>query len=327
MFFMSNATSAQTTTAAGFAATVPLPLFASVMGTCGLGLVWHAVETRWGLPAVMSATLTTIAAALFVILLMAYAVKALRHRERVAAELRHPVRINFLPAIAINLLLLGILSRPWLEGLSNVLWMSGAALQLVLTVVIVTVWLNSERPPNSLNPAWFIPAVGNVLVPVAAVPADFVLTAWFFFSIGLFYWVILGTLVFYRLVTGDALEAPMRPTLAILMAPPSVAFLAWLQLGPGLSDAGLVLYFIALLNFLLLIPQVPGFLRLPFFPSWWAYTFPLAAFTVATFRFDELTGAVGGALLAAMAGLATVVIALVGARTLLAVGRGELAAH
>lgn len=311
----------------GFAATLPLPLFASVMGTCGLGLVWHAVEARWQLPPIVSTSLTGIAAVVFLILLVAYALKALNHTDRVMTELRHPVRINFLPAIAINLILLGILSRPWMETVSDLLWMSGAALQLFLTLLIVTVWLNSERPPNSLNPAWFIPAVGNVLVPLAAIPADFVLTAWFFFSIGLFYWVILGTLVFYRLVTGDALEAPMRPTLAILMAPPSVAFLAWLQLGPGLSDAGLVLYFIALLNFLLLIPQVPGFLRLPFFPSWWAYTFPLAAFTVATFRFDALTGAVGSGLLAALAALATAVILLVAARTLIAIGRGELAAH
>ncbi len=324
---MSDTDHAQTAPATGFAATLPLPLFASVMGTCGLGMVWHVVEARWGLPAVMSAALTAIAGAVFVVLLLAYAIKALRHTDRVMTELRHPVRINFLPAIAINLILLGILSRPWLEGLSNVLWMSGAVLQLFLTLVIVTVWLNSERAPNSLNPAWFIPAVGNVLVPVAAVPADFVLTAWFFFSIGLFYWIILGTLVFYRLVTGDALEAPMRPTLAILMAPPSVAFLAWLQLGSDLSGAGLVLYFIALLNFLLLIPQVPGFLKLPFFPSWWAYTFPLAAFTVATYRFDALTGAVGGGLLGLLAGLATVVIVLVAGRTLVAIVRGELAAH
>jgi len=311
----------------GFAATMPLPLFASVMGTCGLGLVWHVVEARWALPSLISGALTAIAAALLIVLLAAYGFKALRYRDRVMKELRHPVRINFLPAIAINLILLGILSRPWLESLSNLLWMAGAGLQLVLTLIIVTVWLNSERPPNSLNPAWFIPAVGNVLVPVASVPAGFELTGWFFFSVGLFYWIILGTIVFYRLVVGDALEPPMRPTLAILMAPPAVAFLAWLQLGGNLGEVGLVLYFIALLNFLLLLPQVPGFLKLPFYPSWWAYTFPLAAFTVATFRFAETSGAIGNPVLITLAGLATLVISVVAGRTVLAVIRGELAQH
>lgn len=311
----------------GFAATMPLPLFASVMGTCGLGLVWHVVEHRWQLPPVVSASLTALAAVLLVVLLVSYGFKALRYPERVLKELRNPVRINFLPAVSINLILLGILSRPWLEMASNALWMIGAALQLVLTITIVTIWLNSERPPNSLNPAWFIPAVGNILIPVASVPAGYLMTGWFFFSVGLFYWIILGTIVFYRLVIGDALEKPMRPTLAILMAPPAVAFLAWLQLGDGLGGVGMVLYFIALLNFLLLIPQVPGFLKLPFFPSWWAYTFPLAAFTVATFRFADASGAVGDFMLIGLATLATVVIATVAGRTLLAVKRGELAAH
>lgn len=311
----------------GFAATMPLPLFASVMGTCGLGLVWHVVEHRWQLQPVVSTSLTVLAAGLLVVLLASYGFKTLRYRDKVMKELRNPVRINFLPAISINLILLGILSRPWLEGISNALWMVGAALQLVLTITIVTIWLNSERPPNSLNPAWFIPAVGNILIPVASVPAGYLITGWFFFSVGLFYWIILGTIVFYRLVIGDALEKPMRPTLAILMAPPAVAFLAWLQLGSGLGGVGMVLYFIALLNFLLLIPQVPGFLKLPFFPSWWAYTFPLAAFTVATFRFADASGAVGDPILIGLAMLATVVIATVAARTLLAVKRGELAAH
>lgn len=322
-----SGTPAQALPPQGFIATLPLPLFASVMGTCGLAMVWHAIETRWQFAAGVSAGLTALAAVVFVVLLGAYGLKALKHRDLVMTELRHPVRINFLPAIAINLILLGILSRPWLPGLSDLLWLSGAALQLLLTLTIVTVWLNTERPPNSLNPAWFIPAVGNVLVPVAAVPAGFELTGWFFFSIGLFFWVILGTLVFYRLVTGSALEPPMRPTLAILVAPPAVAFLAWLQLADGLGGAGLMLYFIALLNFLLLLPQVPGFLKLPFFPSWWAYTFPLAAFTTASFRFDGLTGAFGDVLLALLAGLVTIVIVTVAGRTLLAVFRGELAAH
>ncbi len=311
----------------GLIATLPLPLFASVMGLSGLGLVWHAMETRWQFSHVTSGILTLLAAAIFIALLVTYGLKALRFRPRVEAELSHPVRINFLPAISINLILLGILSRGWSEPVSNALWISGAALQLGLTVLIVNVWLNSERPPNSINPAWFIPAVGNVLVPMAAVPAGHELTAWFFFSIGLFFWIILGTVVFYRLIIGDALEPPMRPTLAILLAPPAVAFLAWLQLSGDALGAGVIFYFIALFTFLLLLPQIPAFLKLPFFPSWWAYTFPTAAFTAASFRFAELTGAVGNLPLLLLATVVNVIILTVAARTLLAVFRGELAAH
>ena len=306
---------------------LPLPLFAAVMGISGLGLVWHAVEEAWSLPALVSGGATALAAVVFVVLLALYACKWVRYPARVMNELKHPVRINFLPAVSINLILLGLLSEPWIGPWASWLWQAGAALQLVLTVIIVNVWFEAERPTSSINPAWFIPAVGNVLVPLAAMPAGHELVAWFFMSIGLFFWIILGTMVFYRLVTKPPLEPAMQPTLVVMLAPPSVAFLAWINISGELNGLGYFFYFIALLTFLVLLPQVARFARLPFFPSWWAYTFPLAAFTVASFRFVELCGLAPGLIHIALAAIASLVIVLVAVRTLLAVFRGELAQH
>jgi tellurite resistance protein len=306
---------------------IPLPLFASVMGLCGLGLVWHAVEAHWGFNPVASTGATLLAALVFIALLAGYLCKAIRYPDRVRKELVHPVRINFLPALSINMILLGILSSPWVPQLAEVLWLTGAGLQLLLTLIIVTVWLDTERPAPSINPAWFIPAVGNVLVPVAAGPAGYLTIGWFFMSIGLFFWAILITVVFYRLITKPALEPAMRPTLAVMLAPPAVSFLAWLALTGEMNHFGQALYFIAVFTFLLLLGQLPAFFRLPYFPSWWAWTFPPAAFTVATFRYIEMRGLSADILLATLAGLTTVVIVLVALRTLIAIVRGEMALH
>lgn len=306
---------------------LPLPLFASVMGIAGLALVWHAIEVAWSLSPIVSGAATGLAALVFLVLLALYACKWIRFPDRVMAELKHPVRINFLPAVSINLILLGMLGEPWIGAAANWLWQAGAGLQLILTIVIVNVWFDAARPSASINPAWFIPAVGNVLVPVAAMPAGYQLIAWFFISVGLFFWVILGTMVFYRLVTKPPLDPPMQPTLVVMLAPPSVAFLAWISISGELNGPGYFFYFIALLTFLVLIPKVPRFARLPFFPSWWAYTFPLAAFTVASFRFVEACGLLPGWIHITLATIASLVIVLVAMRTLLAVFRGELAEH
>jgi tellurite resistance protein len=306
---------------------IPLPLFAAVMGLSGLGLVWHAVEQSWSIAPVVSTAATALAALVFLLLLVLYACKWLRYPDRVMGELRHPVRINFLPAVSINLILLGLLTEPWFGLLATGLWQAGAALQLVLTVIIVNVWFEAERPAASINPAWFIPAVGNVLVPLAAAPAGYELVAWFFFGTGLFFWIILGTVVFYRLITKPPLEPAMQPTLAVMLAPPSVAFLAWMSISGELDAGGYLFYAIAVLTFLVLLPQVVRFVRLPFFPSWWAYTFPLAAFTVACFRFAEAAGLSPGPVQIALATLSSAVIALVAIRTAVAIGRGELAGH
>jgi tellurite resistance protein len=295
------------------------------MGLSGLAIVWHAVEQRWELLPVMSNLTTVLASVVFLLLVPLYACKALLYPQRVMAELRHPVRINFLPAISISLVLLGLLLGHYSPSLGASLWMVGAALHLLLTVIIVTVWLETERPLGSLNPAWFIPAVGNVLIPLVAAPAGYLLVAWFFMAVGLFFWSILITVVFFRLITGPALEPPMRPTLAVMLAPPAVAFLSWVALTGEVGIAGHLLYGVALFTFLLLIPQIPGFLRLPFFPSWWAYTFPLAAFTGASFLFATQMALPVDAALIVLTALTTVVIVTVAARTVLAVVRSELA--
>jgi len=297
------------------------------MGLSGLAMVWRATEVHWGMAHHASWALTIVATGVFGLLLGAYLYKWFVAPEAVLAELNHPVRINFLPAISINLILLGILMGFHYPAVGLDLWRIGAALQLLLTLIIVNIWLNTERPVGSINPAWFIPAVGNVLVPVAAAPAGYLLTGWFFLSIGLFFWTILVTVVFYRLITKPALEPPMRPTLVVMLAPPAVSCLAVIALTETMGLGAMALFFIAVFFALLLLPQIPSFLKLPYFPSWWAYTFPVAAFVMACHRFAHATGVISDGMLIALTTLATLLVAIVFIRTIVAIFRGEMAHH
>ena len=145
--------------------------------------------------------------------------------------------------------------------------------------------------PVQLSPAWFIPAVGNVVAPLAGVPLGHVELSWYFFAVGLVFWLVLLTLVFNRLIFHDPMPGKIRPTLVILIAPPAVAFLAWVQLMGGEIDATARIFLNAGYFFTALVAiQMAGFLRLPFALPMWALSFPLAAITTASFRFADLTG-------------------------------------
>jgi len=303
----------------------PVPFFSTVMGLAGLAIATHKVEAVWGV-AGASSILFAVALAVFCVVALVYSAKALRHPEAVRAEWNHPVRISFFPAASIGLILLGIAAQPVHLGLAQFLWSVGAALHLVLTLAVMRAWIEHSRYEVAhSNPAWFIPVVGNVLVPIAGMrfaPAD---VSWFFFSIGLVFWVVLLTIVVYRLIFHPPLPAKLAPTLFILLAPPSAAFLAWLALTGAVDAFARILYFAALFFFLLLLTQVPKFARLPFALSWWAYSFPLAAFTIATLVMAERGG---GAFYAwagqgLYGGLALVVAGLT-VRTVLAVVRQEI---
>ncbi|NFV81989.1 SLAC1 anion channel family protein [Magnetospirillum aberrantis] len=303
----------------------PVPFFATVMGLSGLTIATHKVETLWGLHGAAT-VLFAVTLAVFCLIAVLYGAKAVLHPEAVRAEWNHPVRISFFPASSIGLILLGIAGSSVNADLARVLWGAGTALHLVLTLLVMRSWIDHSRyEVVHSNPAWFIPVVGNVLVPIVGMrfaPAD---VSWFFFSIGLVFWVVLLTIVIYRLIFHPPLPGKMVPTLFILLAPPSVAFISWVVLTGGVDPFARILYFAAVFFFLLLLTQLPKFAQVPFAMSWWAYSFPLAAFTIATLVMGERVQ--NPVYTMAGQGLYVLLVLLVGglvARTLLAVVRHEI---
>ena len=304
----------------------PVPLFSSVMGTAGLALAWQKAHAVLGAPAEVGAAVRLVASLLFLLLAGMYAAKWLRHPQAAMAEARHPVRINFLAAISIGMLLL---ATAWLDDAPRFaasIWSAGAALQLALTLRTVGSWLHhTHYDIKHANPAWFIPVVGNIIVPIAGVHIASPELSWFFFSIGIVFWAVLLTIVMYRLFFHEPLPQRLMPTMFILLAPPSVGFLAWTGLTGEVDAFGRILFYIALFFAMLLAAAAPRFLRLPFGISSWAYSFPLAALTIAT---TTMHRHVGGWLIAGLAvtllALLSVVVAMLAVRTVIAARQGRI---
>lgn len=181
--------------------------------------------------------------------------------------------------VPVSLLILAAALLSTSQPLSAVLWWAGAAVQLILTLDVLRVWIADSRfEPGHVHPAWFIPVVGNLVVPLAGTthaPAEI---SWFFFAVGLAYWITLLPIVLNRLFLHGPLPPQLTPTLAILVAPPAVAQLAWVRLGGTVTDpAARILLPLATFQALLPLVQAGTLRKLPFTLSAWAYTFPLAA--------------------------------------------------
>lgn len=308
----------------------PITFFATTMGFGGFTLALRAAAGPLGLGPVPYQLMLGLTAALFCLVALVYALKAATHWKEVKAEWHHPIRLAFFPTISVSLLLLAIGLMTVSKPLALVLWGFGTALQGVLTIAVVTNWIGTRSFQHGhLNPAWFIPAVGNVIVPVAGAQLGFTELSWLFFSAGMMFWLILMTLVFNRLVFHDPLPGRLQPTLVIMVAPPAVAFIAWVRLTMGegavVDPMGHVLLSLGYVFGALVAVQLPRILRLPFAMSFWALSFPLAALTIATFLYAEIAHSdthtrIGTALLAA---LAVLIAGLVG-RTVLGMSRGEI---
>ncbi|MCB1756086.1 MAG: SLAC1 anion channel family protein [Gammaproteobacteria bacterium] len=272
----------------------PISFFAMVMGLSGLTLAWEKAEATFDLSLKLHVVLAFFALAVFLLLASIYTAKFLRFRPMVLEELKHPVKLNFFPAISISLILLATTLLHILPGFSKALWMVGSAMHLSFTLYVMSVWIHHDQfEIHHINPAWFIPVVGNVLVPIAGTAYGFTEISWFFFSIGIVFWIVLMTIIFYRVFFHNPIPAKLMPTFFILIAPPAVGCIAYIRL-TGEADAfARILFYTGLYLTLLLATQIRRFAKLQFFLSWWAYTFPLAAMTVATFLMSDMTGGSG----------------------------------
>lgn len=301
------------------------------MGLAGLGLAWSVAASVLGTPAIAGQILLAVAALVFIMQTALYLTKLVRFPKAVAAEFADPTQISLFPTFSISLLLLAAAALPYSRPLATVLWSGGTAIQLVLAVSIINVWITRNVDITHTSPAWFIPIVGNIVVPQAGVPLGFGELSWSFYAVGILFWLVLFTIVLYRIIFHDQLPIQFLPTLFILLAPPALGFVAYRLLthdGPdvaALDGAARLLIGMAFFITLLLISMAGLFRRVPFALGWWAYTFPCAAMAIAVLRYHQAIGSDWtGAIAAVVLAAATIIILGVSWRTVRAVYAGRL---
>ena len=304
----------------------PVTLFAIGMGMLGLTLAVHSAELTFATETHYAAYVLWVSVLLLAIVTIGYLAKIMRHPDAVKAEWNHPVRIAFFPAISISILLLSAAFLADHRAIAAPLWWIGMALQGALALSVISAWIGHRSfAPVHVSPAWFIPAVGNVIVPLAGVPLGHTELSWLFFSAGVMFWIVLLTLVINRLMFHDPLPGRLVPTLVILIAPPSVAFVAWVRLSGGVDSFGHILLSLAYVFALIVLTQAPKFLRLPFALSWWALSFPIAALSTASFLYGREMQSQSHVVIGTV--LLVFLLIIVGgllARTAVAVRRGQI---
>jgi tellurite resistance protein len=242
------------------------------------------------------------------------------------------VKSSFFAAVSISFALLGAVALGAFAPLALPLWAIGAVLQVAAMVMVLNAWIHRENLQHAhATPPWFIPAVGNVVLPLAGVRLGMIELSWWFFAVGILFWIVLLTVVIARLLfVQPPLPQRLIPTMCIFLAPPAVGFLSWLQLtaqNPSRGDldpVGHMLFGIALFFALFLATQAHRFARLPFYLSWWAFSFPTAAFAAACLAYSQFVPMMFVQGLAmAMVALATLLISWLLIRTIIAVARNE----
>jgi tellurite resistance protein len=260
------------------------------MGMSGLTITYQKAAQWLGFSHIIGLILMYITTIVFVVVSIIYLSKYSQYKSAVSKEFIHPVRINFFAAVSISMLMLAIIYKEINPTISAFFWYPGTLLHFYLTLHTISFWINRNQELSHSNPAWFIPIVGNILVPVGGIGFASTGVLMYFFSVGIFFWIILFAVILNRIIFHHQLAGKFMPTLFIFIAPPAIGFIAYVKMHGGDFDMfASFLYNLGLFFTFLLFFMYKNFVGLKFFISWWAFTFPLTAITIASMLAFKIT--------------------------------------
>lgn len=303
----------------------PVTSFSAVMGLTGLSIVFGKFYHLQLIPKIFYDVSLFFVLSLFLLFILMYSLKFVLFPEEVKGDFNHKIRTNFFSAISISLLLLSVAFYTYYPLLAIPIWWAGLILHTFLTFRTLRFWIENSFDIKQFNPAWFIPVVGNLLIPITGVDLLPSIVSYFYFAVGLFFWIILFSLFLYRTIFHDHLPEKFIPTFFILLAPPAIGFVSYIRLTASWDNFSLLLLLLSYFFLILLATMYKKFFGLRYYISWWAFTFPLTAVTVASLVALQITQYIEFLIISwLMLGVTIIAILIVSAHTIKNIVRGEI---
>ncbi|OFX78450.1 MAG: hypothetical protein A2X12_03460 [Bacteroidetes bacterium GWE2_29_8] len=260
----------------------PITSFSIIMGLTGLTIIFGKFNHLQWMPHVFFDVSIFFVISLFFLFVILYGAKFILYPSEVKKDFKHRIRINFFSTISISILLLSIAFHSYYPILSIPLWWMGVILHTILMLATIRFWIQHNFEIQHFSPAWFIPVVGNILIPVTGVDFAPLIISYFYFAVGFLFWIVLFTIFLYRVIFHAQLPEKFIPTFFIIIAPPAVGFISYMRINMSWDNFSAFLLLITYFFIVLLIVMYKSFFKLKFFMSWWAFTFPLTAATIAS---------------------------------------------
>jgi tellurite resistance protein len=303
---------------------VPPNLFAVPFGLAGLADAWSAARPVLPAPSAVAAAIDVAAALAWAVLVACYLAQG---TALSLADFRDKTLSPFLSLAPVTGMLLGAALAPYAFAAGRALVLVFLVATLVCGGLLTGEWIAADLDHDSAHPGYFLPTVAGGLVgSFCASGVHLHALAAASFGVGLLSWLLVGSTILNRLFFHAALPPQLTPTLAIELAPPAVAGIAYFALTGGRTDSwAQALGGYTVLMVLVQVRLLPRFRALRFSPGFWAFTFSWAAVATVTLEWIGLRRPPGAAAWAAV--VLTLITALVGyiaVRTVLLIWRGQL---
>ena len=250
---------------------VPLPLCGVMLGTAALGNLLQSYGE--GIRYVCG-----IFAAFLLVLVLA---KLIMFPEMIKEDMKNPIMASVSGTFSMAIMILSTYVKPFIGNAAMIIWFIGIALHLILIIYFTKKFILNLQMPKVFA-SYYIVYVG---IAVAAITAPAYgqtgigsATFWF----GFVTLILLLVLVTYRYMKFKEVPNPAKPLICIYAAPTSLCLAGYVQSVTPKSFAMLMgMFVVASILYVFSLVKAAECLKLPFFPSYAAFTFPFVISAIA----------------------------------------------
>ncbi len=277
-----------------FLSVLPFPISGLMLAIGALGILFPLFFERVifcpELGSVLYSVFGCVAAAIWVCLVL----KCVFFPSQLRAALCDPVLASVLGTFPMATMVLSVYLLEIVGEVSVFLWYAAVFLHAALIVWYTVQFLKSPSLAR-VFPSWLVVYAGSILCPITAPYFGEVLLGQAVFWFGALSILVLTPFLVLRCVKMP-LADPTKPLVCIFAAPVSIALAGYTQCFSVNLWVVAALLLLEAVVLALVLAKLPTLLRLPFYPSYAAFTFPfVVTATACVFGVLELVsaGAVG----------------------------------
>lgn len=248
---------------------IPLPICGLILGMVSLGNLLYSKGYS------VLGNFFDLAGLFFMLLILLKLIFTTRH---LFESLKDPIVGSVSPTFTMSWMVICVfLDRLFPHStLIYIIWLAAIVLHFFLMAYFIALHILPQKlGMEHVYPSWFITFVGLGVIPNTAVAFNIELGRIILWPALLFYFILLPLIV-HRIFIFKKMHESTLPLITILTAPGSLCLAAYLTVTAHPSSLFVLsLFILSQLIYLVTVTLLFSLLRLPFYPSYAAFTFPL----------------------------------------------------
>lgn len=251
---------------------VPVPICGVMLGAAALGNLLQSYSE--GIRYVCG----VFAAFLLILALL----KLIMFPGAVKEDMKNPIMASVSGTFPMALMILSTYVKPFIGQAAYYIWLFAIALHIVLIIYFTVKFVFKLQMPKVFA-SYYIVYVGIVVASVTAPAYEKLAIGSAAFWFGFVTLILLLILVTYRYVTVKEVPDPAKPLICIYAAPTSLCIAGYVQSVMPKSYGFLMgMFVVATVICIFALVKAIGYLKMPFFPSYAAFTFPFVISAIAS---------------------------------------------